>query len=176
MFLAFDYCMLYFRRTPASEPSARHPMNPLRQELYLPKIRRELEEILAIVREAPDGRERHSDPVSAITTEANRVVATPDQTQQLIQPEFAAVSTLPDNPNSADTTQQLYDDALVVITEFGHASPSVLQMWLSIDYARAAAIFERFQKEGLVSSNGRVRHKAFALRSRRPDSTSNANE
>lgn len=150
-------------------------MDPLRQEPYLPKIRRELEEILAMVRETLDGRDRPSAPVSVITAEANTLVTTTDQ-QQLTQPESAVVSNLPDNPENAETTGQVYDDALVVITEFGQASPSILQMWLSIDYGFAATIFERLQKEGLVSSNGRVRHKAYALRSRTRVSAGNAND
>jgi DNA segregation ATPase FtsK/SpoIIIE-like protein len=58
----------------------------------------------------------------------------------------------------------LYDDALVVVTEFGHASPAMLQMWLSIDYTRAITILNHFQAEGVISSKGKVRHKAFSLR------------
>lgn len=64
-------------------------------------------------------------------------------------------------PNERD---DLYDDALVVLTEFGQASPAVLQMWLSIDYGRATTILNRFQADGLISSKGKVRHKAFSLR------------
>ena len=59
---------------------------------------------------------------------------------------------------------QLFDDALVVITEFGNASPSILQMWLSIDYTRATLILSQLEAEGLVSPKGKVRHKAFELR------------
>ena len=58
----------------------------------------------------------------------------------------------------------LYDNALVVVTEFGQASPAILQMWLSIDYSSATTILSRFQADGLISSKGKVRHKAFALR------------
>jgi len=52
----------------------------------------------------------------------------------------------------------------VVLTEFGQASPAVLQMWLSIDYSRALTILNRFQVDGLISSKGKVRHKAYSLR------------
>ena len=50
----------------------------------------------------------------------------------------------------------------MVLTEFGQASPAILQMWLSIDYSRAMTILNRFQAEGLISSKGKVRHKAFS--------------
>jgi DNA segregation ATPase FtsK/SpoIIIE-like protein len=61
-------------------------------------------------------------------------------------------------------SDELFDEALVVVTEFGNATPSILQMWLSIDYHRAARILRDFEAQGLVSSKGRVRHKAFELR------------
>jgi DNA segregation ATPase FtsK/SpoIIIE-like protein len=63
-----------------------------------------------------------------------------------------------------DERDDLYDDALVVLTEFGQASPAVLQMWLSIDYSRATKLLSEFQADGLVSSKGSVRHKAYSLR------------
>jgi S-DNA-T family DNA segregation ATPase FtsK/SpoIIIE len=63
-----------------------------------------------------------------------------------------------------DERDDLYDDALVVLTEFGQASPAVLQMWLSIDYSRALTILNRFQADGLISSKGKVRHKAYSQR------------
>ena len=61
-------------------------------------------------------------------------------------------------------SDELFDEALIVVTEFGSATPSILQMWLSIDYHRAARIVRDFEAQGLVSSKGRVRHKAFELR------------
>jgi len=61
-------------------------------------------------------------------------------------------------------SDELFDEALIVVTEFGNATPSILQMWLSIDYHRARRILKDFEAQGLVSSKGRVRHKAFELR------------
>ena len=59
---------------------------------------------------------------------------------------------------------ELFDEALMVVTEFGNATPPILQMWLSIDYDRATRILRDFEAQGLVTSKGRVRHKAFELR------------
>jgi DNA segregation ATPase FtsK/SpoIIIE-like protein len=66
--------------------------------------------------------------------------------------------------NGAIQSDQLFDKALAVVTEFGQPSPAILQMWLGIDYARAVRLLNRFEEQGLVSSKGRVRHKAYELR------------
>jgi DNA segregation ATPase FtsK/SpoIIIE-like protein len=99
-----------------------------------------------------------------------------NQNQQVhIAPIRAVYNELPESdapicPESNENNGKVYDreplyaDALVVITEFGHASAAILQMWLSIDYGRAIKILDQFQADGLISSKGRVRHKAFVLR------------
>ena len=132
-------------------------MYPHKQELDLPKLRRQLEELLAIVTTGLNvkggNQNKHvrnietvpinnelSAFVSAISTEANETT------------------------EKGNDRELLYDDALVVITEFGHASAAILQMWLSIDYRRAIKILNQFQEDGLISAKGRVRHKAFVLR------------
>jgi len=61
-------------------------------------------------------------------------------------------------------SDELFDKALAVITEFGQTSPAILQMWLGIDYTRAIALLNQFESQGLISSKGRVRHKAYDLR------------
>jgi S-DNA-T family DNA segregation ATPase FtsK/SpoIIIE len=61
------------------------------------------------------------------------------------------------------TDTELLNDALVVITEFGEATPEILQMWLSIDFNQATRILTRLEAEGLISPKGKVRHKAFEL-------------
>jgi DNA segregation ATPase FtsK/SpoIIIE-like protein len=58
----------------------------------------------------------------------------------------------------------LLDDALAVVTEFGKATPAILQMWLGIDNARAVRVLGEFETRGLISPKGRVRHKAYELR------------
>ena len=67
---------------------------------------------------------------------------------------------------SAESSESdpLVDDALVVITEFGQVSPSILQMWLSIDYVRALRLLKALESKGLITAKGRVRHKAYELR------------
>ena len=132
-------------------------MYPHKQELDLPKLRRQLEELLAMVTTGLNvecgnrsGHVRNIETVP-INNELSAFVS--------------GVST-----ESNETTEKgndrelLYDDALVVITEFGHASAAMLQMWLSIDYRRANKILNQFQADGLISAKGRVRHKAFVLR------------
>ena len=119
-----------------------HPRNP---DLVLPELRRQLEEILVMLR---SDRERYA------------AIAEPDVGR--LQSERASDSLLVEY--DSDGKDDLYDDALVVVTEFGQASPAILQMWLSIDYSRATRILNRLQADGLVSNKGRVRHKAYSLR------------
>ena len=106
-------------------------------ELRLSELRRELEEILAMLE-------------SDSTFTAN----------QFFQ---RAPSDTFDKPASEQTDTELLNDALVVITEFGEATPEILQMWLSIDFNRATRILTRLEAEGLISPKGKVRHKAFEL-------------
>ena len=110
--------------------------------LRLSKLRRELEEILAMVK---------TDPTNGVRAQADsRQASAPDQSSSEHEP--------------VQQRDELYDNALVVITEFGQATPSILQLWLSIDYSRATRILSQFETEGLVSSKGKLRHKAYARR------------
>ena len=110
----------------------------------LSELRRALEEILAL--STRDGRERPDIGVHKSLPASTTI-------------ESASIEkTLPSD------SDELFDEALIVVTEFGNATPSILQMWLSIDYHRARRILKDFEAQGLVSSKGRVRHKAFELR------------
>jgi DNA segregation ATPase FtsK/SpoIIIE-like protein len=126
------------------------------KKLDLPELRRHLEELLAMV-----ATDLKIDPGSQ-SVQANfwETEAEGDRSQ-LNTPNCPQP-----NANNGDETDRdsLSDDALVVITEFGHASAALLQMWLSIDYGRAIRMLDQFQADGLISSKGRVRHKAFVLR------------
>lgn len=129
-----------------------------KQELALPNLRRQLEELLAML--ATNRKiecRRENAPAYLSGTEAASNDSYPDPSIGT-QPEE---ETRNEKENDRDV---LSDDALVVITEFGHASAAILQMWLSIDYGRAIKIINQFQSEGLISTRGRVRHKAFVLR------------
>lgn len=106
-------------------------------ELHLSELRRELEEILAML-------------ASDSTFTAN----------QLFE---RAPSESFENHATEQTDTELLNDALVVITEFGEATPEILQMWLSIDFNRATRILIRLENDGLISPKGKVRHKAFEL-------------
>ena len=121
-------------------------------ELRLSELRRDLKEILSIIEATPKVLE----PTTALQCEAS------SPTLQTIRHE----DTPAENPcfAAACVPDTLNDAALVVITEFGQASPAILQMWLSIDYGLATRILSEFEAQGLVTSRGRVRHKAYTLR------------
>ena len=137
-----------------------HSLNP---EFNLPKLRRQLEEILALLSGTCNVDSQETNEAISLSVHPNESTISEEQSTHP-QPE----------PDNAPTTKEaipqnerddLYDDALVVITEFGNASIPLLQMWLSVDYSRAKTVFDRFLDEGIISSNGKVRHKAFLLRS-----------
>lgn len=110
----------------------------------LSELRRALEEILAL--STRDGRESTDIGVHKSS------------------PASPTIETLSVEINLPADSDELFDEALIVVTEFGNATPSILQMWLSIDCHRATRILKDFEAQGLVSSKGRVRHKAFELR------------
>jgi DNA segregation ATPase FtsK/SpoIIIE-like protein len=144
-------------------------MHPHKTEFDLLKLRRQLEEILAMVKAdhngGPSARCEDEVVVLSVHREDEAIAAEPDTSlaDELPEPETACEPVLSE-VGQQDERDVLYDDALVVLTEFGQASPAMLQMWLSIDYSRALTILSRFQADGLISSKGKVRHKAFSLR------------
>ncbi len=143
-------------------------MHPPEPEFDLPKLRRQLEEILAMVKADHNGAafNRSVDEETVLPVHKNDAAATkPDiaLADNHSEPESVFAPVLGE-VGQRDERDDLYDDALVVLTEFGQASPAVLQMWLSIDYSRALTILNRFQVDGLISSKGKVRHKAYSLR------------
>jgi DNA segregation ATPase FtsK/SpoIIIE-like protein len=114
----------------------------------LSELRRELEEILAMVSTdstVPQTRRQDCEYAPDETSDVQRLISQPPNAHQF-------------------ETEELFNGALVVITEFGQASAAILQMWLSIDYNRATQILTKLEADGLISSNGKLRHKAFALR------------
>jgi len=143
-------------------------MHPPEPEFDLLELRRQLEEILAMVKADHTGAafNRSADEEIGLSVDANNATAA--------EPDIALAHNLPEpdtvfapalsKVGQRDERDDLYDDGLVVLTEFGQASPAVLQMWLSIDYSRALTILNRFQVDGLISSKGKVRHKAYSLR------------
>ena len=144
-------------------------MHPLKPELDLPKLRRQLEEILAMVTADHNGvafnRTVDEKAVRSGPHENDATAAEPDiaLAENHSEPAMACEPLLSE-VGQRDERDDLYDDALVVLTEFGQASPVMLQIWLSIDYSRAITILSRFQADGLISAKGKVRHKAFSLR------------
>ena len=143
-------------------------MHPPEPEFDLLELRRQLEELLAMVRADSNSAafNRSVDDETVLPIHENDPAATePDiaLADNLPEPETVFAPALSE-VGQRDERDDLYDDALVVLTEFGQASPAVLQMWLSIDYSRALTILNRFQVDGLISSKGKVRHKAYSLR------------
>lgn len=117
-----------------------------RLSLDLSELRRQLEEILAMVSRNIDhdrGSRHNSSPDH-------------DRLGQDSDEQTASAR--------ASQSDELFDKALAVLTEFGQASPAILQMWLAIDYAPAVALLNQFEAQGLISSKGRARHKAYELR------------
>ena len=143
-------------------------MHPTEPEFDLLELRRQLEEILAMVKEDQNGAafNRSVDEETVVPVHENDAAASEPDTalaDHLFEPRMVFAPALSE-VGQRDERDDLYDDALVVLTEFGQASPAVLQMWLSIDYSRALTILNRFQADGLISSKGKVRHKAYSLR------------
>ena len=143
-------------------------MHPPKLEFALPKLRRQLEEILAMVKADHNGaafnRSVDEEAVLSVEHENAATIAEPHIALADDRPEPRTPEPLPTEFGQRDERDDLYDDALVVLTEFGQASAAMLQMWLSIDHSRAITILNRFQADGLISSKGKVRHKAFSLR------------
>lgn len=139
-------------------------MHPRKPEFDLSKLRHQLEEILAIVNSSRADLARSSDEGHVLSAQHSASFAETGFESVDVQGR-PQVYGKPASVEEAqpDKRDDLYDDALVVVTEFGQASPAILQMWLSIDYRRAITILNRFQAEGLISTKGRVRHKAFSL-------------
>jgi DNA segregation ATPase FtsK/SpoIIIE-like protein len=136
-------------------------MHPIKPEFDLLKLVRGLEEILAMVNADHTGTIGQCVKEVAVMPVNHKEDAIAAEPGSLFDRDKAC-----GHPEKVQRNERdgLYDDALVVITEFGQASPVMLQMWLSIDYRRATNIFNQFQADGLVSSKGRVRHKAYLLR------------
>jgi DNA segregation ATPase FtsK/SpoIIIE-like protein len=121
-------------------------------QLRLSELRRDLKEILSMIEGIP----------SAAARATNQQCEASLPNLHEVVPETSPA----ENPCNAGASAHdgLSDDALIVVTEFGQASPAILQMWLSIDYGRAMRILREFESQRLVSSRGKVRHKAYALR------------
>jgi hypothetical protein len=50
------------------------------------------------------------------------------------------------------SSDELYQDAVSTVRNFGKASPSLLQRRLRIPYGRACALLEQMEKDGVVSA------------------------
>ena len=113
-------------------------------QFRLLELRRELEEILAMV----------TTDSTVTPTKRHDCEQSPDETRD-VERGISQTSGV-----HQFETDRLLDDAIVVITEFGQASPAILQMWLSIDYNRATQILTKLEADGLITSKGRIHHKS----------------
>ena len=57
----------------------------------------------------------------------------------------------PNLPHALSPRDELFHDAVRIVTEFGNASPSVLQLWLSISYSRARDILKQLEDSGFIA-------------------------
>jgi len=138
-------------------------MSSFDSKARLAELRQGLEEVLTMISgDLPLVRLEHEDPYFPTEAEDH---ATGDVTHAVMR-SANRLSPGEDQSRSAEASESdsLVDDALVVITEFGQASTSILQMWLSIDYARALRLLKALESKGLITAKGRVRHKAYELR------------
>jgi S-DNA-T family DNA segregation ATPase FtsK/SpoIIIE len=119
-------------------------MDPSALQFRLLELRRELEEILAMVTTDSTFTQTKRQDCEYAPGETRDVQRGISETSGVHQFE----------------TDELLNDALVVITEFGQASPAILQMWLSIDYNRATQILTKLEADGLISPKGKVNRKS----------------
>jgi len=82
-------------------------------------------------------------------TDHTRNQAKPDYNEQVTQSE-QEVEGVDEIPSEQD---DLFDDALAIVTDMGRASTSVLQRRLSIGYGRAAKILDLMERGGFIGPN-----------------------
>ncbi|HYP25826.1 MAG TPA: DNA translocase FtsK [Blastocatellia bacterium] len=79
-------------------------------------------------------------------TDHTRKQAEPDYNEQVTLSEQESE----DSEGFVGEHDEMYDDALAIITDMGRASTSVLQRRLSIGYGRAAKILDMMEREGFI--------------------------
>lgn len=99
-----------------------------------------------------------------------------DHTRQQAEPQYNEAVTLSDQETQgADGFEgeqdELFDEALLIVTDMGRASTSVLQRRLSIGYGRAAKILDMMERRGFIgpaegSKSRKVLQAAFEFRER----------
>jgi S-DNA-T family DNA segregation ATPase FtsK/SpoIIIE len=85
----------------------------------------------------------------------NEIKAITDHTRKQAQPDYNEEVTLSEQETQdADGFEgeqdDLYEDALIIVTDMGRASTSVLQRRLSIGYGRAAKILDMMERQGFI--------------------------
>ncbi|HMG34362.1 MAG TPA: DNA translocase FtsK [Blastocatellia bacterium] len=83
------------------------------------------------------------------------VKAITDHTRKQAEPQYNEQVTLsdqesPDADGFEGEQDDLYDEALAIVTDMGRASTSVLQRRLSIGYGRAAKILDMMERQGFI--------------------------
>lgn len=69
-----------------------------------------------------------------------------------------------DAEKSAEEYDEKYDEAVLLVTELGHASISLVQRYMKIGYNRAARIIERMETEGVVGPSDGVKPRKVLAR------------
>ena len=120
---------------------------------FLTRLRYGLEEVIAILERTPADPHQESYSPAGLSPDPNQV----DTKSQEPGPEIYL-------------RDEQYDAALAIVTDFGKANVSLLQMWLSINQVRARRLLEQLEADGLITGSGRVLRKAYVARSAQPHS------
>jgi S-DNA-T family DNA segregation ATPase FtsK/SpoIIIE len=104
------------------------------------------------------------------------VKAISDYTRKQAEPDFNELVTMSEQEaegfdGDMGERDELYEEALMIVTDMGRASTSVLQRRLSIGYGRAAKILDMMEREGFIgpaegSKPRKVLSPAFEFRDR----------
>ncbi len=104
------------------------------------------------------------------------VKAISDYTRKQAEPDFNELVTMSEQEaegfdGDMGERDELYEEALLIVTDMGRASTSVLQRRLSIGYGRAAKILDMMEREGFIgpaegSKPRKVLSPAFEFRDR----------
>ncbi|HLG13429.1 MAG TPA: DNA translocase FtsK [Blastocatellia bacterium] len=101
--------------------------------------------------------------------ELRTLIASQVDDAEIPRPPRRPASRATHRPNPLAKRDELYTEALKIVTEFGHASVSVLQLWLSIGEGRAAKILREMEEDELIAPLRRkfghkVLERAYSLR------------
>jgi len=84
--------------------------------------------------------------------EPEYIVGVTDEVEEETSELLAAVSGSGSSGEYSESDEELFDQAIAIVTQDRRASTSYLQRRLKIGYNRAATVMERLEAEGIVSA------------------------